>query len=309
MQQAADHEVERQAKAIKSKGGDLSDATLVALEEAAGQLTDEDELTAEDIIYQERLKEILLEIDVGFPIRTIDRSQVATFDFGRCVAVVVVGQDGLVANAAKYVGDLPIIGINPDSKRNDGILLPFDPSQARRAVQKVVDNRIKTRSITLAELNTNDGQRMLAFNDFFVGCRSHTSARYTIQNDGQSESQSSSGIIVSTGAGSTGWFSSILNMTNGIAKFLGHPVNEQVNVKWEDPRLVWAVREPFRSKHSGADMIAGYIDRGNELVVGSQITGNGVIFSDGIEEDFIEFNSGTIARFFVSKQRAKLVVP
>jgi hypothetical protein len=36
---------------------------------------------------------------------------------------------------------------------------------------------------------------------------------------------------------------------------------------------------------------------------------NGVIFSDGIESDFLEFNSGGIARFSISPQRALLVVP
>lgn len=309
MRQATDHEVERRAKAIKSKGGEVSQTLLSQLEEEVEDLADEDEFAEEDDIYQEQLKETLLNLDVGFPIRTIDRSQIANFDFGRCVAAVVIGQDGLVANTAKYVGNLPIIGVNPDSKRNDGILLPFEPKQARRAVMNVFEEKYRTRSVTLAELNTNDGQRMLAFNDFFLGCRSHSSARYTIQSDRQSEPQSSSGIIISTGAGSTGWFSSILNMTHGMAKFLGHSVDERVQIKWDDPRLVWAVREPFRSKHSGADLIAGFIESGNELIVGSQITGNGVIFSDGIEEDFIEFNSGTIARFSVSNQKARLVIP
>jgi hypothetical protein len=33
----------------------------------------------------------------------------------------------------------------------------------------------------------------------------------------------------------------------------------------------------------------------------------GVIFSDGLESDFLEFNSGTIARIGVSPQRANLV--
>ncbi len=74
-------------------------------------------------------------------------------------------------------------------------------------------------------------------------------------------------------------------------------------------RLVWAVREPFRSRHSGADLVAGMLDEGRELVVGSQMPNGGVIFSDGVESDFVEFNSGSIARFTVSPQRARLVVP
>jgi len=68
------------------------------------------------------------------------------------------------------------------------------------------------------------------------------------------------------------------------------------------------VREPFRSKNSGADLVAGFLDQGDELTVESLMPGGGVIFSDGIESDFIEFNSGTTAAFTVSRQRARLVV-
>ena len=94
--------------------------------------------------------------------------------------MVVVGRDGLVANAAKYVGDLPIVAVNPDPRRIDGILLPFQVQQARQAVERAMQNRATIREVTLAETNLNDGQRMLAFNDFFVGCQSHVSARYVL---------------------------------------------------------------------------------------------------------------------------------
>jgi hypothetical protein len=36
---------------------------------------------------------------------------------------------------------------------------------------------------------------------------------------------------------------------------------------------------------------------------------NGVIFSDGIEEDRLEFNSGTIARIGLADRTLRLVVP
>jgi hypothetical protein len=55
--------------------------------------------------------------------------------------------------------------------------------------------------------------------------------------------------------------------------------------------------------------VAGMLDEGRELVIGSQMPNGGVIFSDGVESDFVEFNSGSIARFTVSPQRARLVVP
>jgi NAD kinase len=262
----------------------------------------------EDAAYHDTLGYLQRELDFGLPIKVIDRSFVPNFDFFTAAVVVVVGQDGLVANAAKYVGGRPIVAVNPDPANFDGILLPFQAPQARRAVKRVLDNKYRARKVTLAECQLNDGQKMLAFNDFFLGCATHTSARYTLEFQGQSEPQSSSGVLVSTGAGSTGWLSSVFNMAAGINRLLGGAEEGGVKLPWEDRRLVWAVREPFASRHSQANLVAGILNDGDELVLESLMPESGVIFSDGIEADFLTFNTGTIARIAASKQTANLVV-
>ena len=122
------------------------------------------------------------------------------------------------------------------------------------------------------------------------------------------ESQSSSGILISTGAGSTGWLSSLFNMAAGFSRSFGGSVAEPVKLDWSDRRLIWAVREPFVSRHSHASLVAGTLAESEELVIGSQMPMGGVIFSDGVEADFLEFSSGTIARISVSRQSARLVV-
>jgi hypothetical protein len=308
LQQAVDHEVELRRARLMRKGRATAESAMQKVVAGAGALANERDYEEEDAIYQRTVQQLLGELELGYPVKRIDRTFLPNFDFGRCVLVVVIGQDGLVANTAKYVGGLPIIGVNPDPQRNDGVLLPFHVDQARGGVRRVLDRKADFREVTLAEVNTNDGQRMLAFNDFFIGCNSHVSARYTIEVGDQREPQSSSGVIVSTGAGSTGWLSSLFNMAAGFCRFGGGEAPEQVTMPWDDPRLVWAVREPFRSKHSSADLVAGFLDADDELVIGSQMPTQGVIFSDGVEADFLEFNSGSIARFTSSRQRARLVV-
>ncbi len=133
---------------------------------------------------------------------------------------MTLGQDGLVANTAKYAGAQPIVAVNPEPIRFDGILLPFLPDQARTAVGQVLDAKAAVREVTLADATLNDGQRLLAFNDLFLGARSHVSALYRIVCGKRSETQSSSGVLVSTGAGSTGWISSVFNMASGCDEFL-----------------------------------------------------------------------------------------
>ena len=258
----------------------------------------------------QQLKQDLEFTDFDLPVQTIDRDFLPNFVFGPNDIVVTVGQDGLVANTAKYAIGLPIVAINPDPQRFDGILLPFQTAQAKSAVHSVLQGKAKFRQVTLAEAHLADGQRLLAFNELFIGNRTHVSARYKLKIAGQSEPQSSSGILVCTGAGSTGWLSSVFNMAAGVAKvFSRAPAPPPMRLEWEDPRLIYVVREPFISKSSRASLVAGMVQTGHEIVVESEMAANGVIFSDGVEADFLEFNAGAIARIRTAAGRAKLVVP
>lgn len=270
---------------------------------------DFDEIQDEDQDYREATSRLTRDLDFGMPVQLFDRQYIPTYDFGMCAAVVVVGQDGLVANTAKYALGVPIVGVNPDPRRFDGALLPFQLSEARDAVHNVLAQRANVREVTLAKATLHDGQKLLAFNDLFVGAKSHVSARYRLEAGGTAEEQSSSGMLVATGAGSTGWMSSVFNMARGVADFLGEPLPQAPRgLSWEDRRLLWAVREPFVSRTSAAELVMGTVDEGDSLIVESFMSAGGVIFSDGIESDFLEFNAGAIARLGVAEERALLVV-
>lgn len=243
-----------------------------------------------------------------FRIKEVSQLDLPYHLFGENDIVLVIGQDGLVANTAKYVGDLPIIAINPLPEVFDGVLLPFNEFNFKEAVKSVINDNFLVEKITMAQVELNDGQKLLAFNDFFVGVNNHASARYEIEFKGRRESQSSSGIIISTGAGSTGWLSSVYNMANALSGFTGKTqFNADSRFSRESENLRFVVREPFKSKHSQANIVVGDITPRMELIVESTMPENGVIFSDGIQADFLNFNSGTMATFSVAKQKAHLV--
>lgn len=251
---------------------------------------------------------ILTELSPLIKFKTLDRSFVPAYIFSGDDLVVVVGQDGLVANAAKYVNDIPIIAVNPDVERYDGILLPFNTGNFIGAVRDVMNDTYSSRSVTMAEAQLNDGQKLLAFNDLFIGPTSHVSARYRITHGEVSENQSSSGVIVSTGAGSTGWLSSLFQMARGISGFFsGQSELESGPMPLDTPHLVFIVREPFLSKTSAVGLTAGLINRDSELAIESFMPNNGIIFSDGIEADHLRFYSGAIAKIGVAEEKAKLV--
>lgn len=241
--------------------------------------------------------------------KIVERSFLPSFIFNEKQVIVTVGQDGLVANTAKYVQQIPIVAVNPDQERFDGVLLPFNSDNFLAAVDKVLKNTYNSKLTSFAEAKLNDGQRLLAFNDLFIGATSHVSARYQLTFNNKTEDHSSSGLIISTQSGSTGWLSSIFNMSFGIHKFIEKDGAKKKYIKLKDNQLMFAVREPFASKRTQVEMTAGIITEKSKLIIQSYMPNNGLIFSDGIETDFLKFNSGAIATIGIADEKANLVLP
>ncbi|MBN1251874.1 MAG: NAD(+)/NADH kinase [Bacteroidales bacterium] len=259
--------------------------------------------------FYDSLKQVQKEVEKRLKFKIIFQDFLPTYIFSANDLVIVIGQDGLVANTAKYVHNIPILAINPDSERYDGVLLPFRSDNFFTALDNVISGNYNFKMVTMAETVLNDGQKLLAFNDFFIGPSSHSSARYEITFQGKNENQSSSGIIVSTGAGSTGWLSSLFNMANSIhSTFHNTEKFPYQAIAMDEEKLVFVVREPFLSKSSQINIASGIIYPNDELVIESHMPKNGLIFSDGIQTDFLQFNSGAIATIKIANEKAKLVI-
>jgi len=239
----------------------------------------------------------------------IERAFLPNFLFGPDDILIALGQDGLVANSLKYLDGQPLIGVNPDPGRFDGLLLPFQPQDLSRILDDLSRGRRPVRTISMAEAVLNNGQRLLGVNDLFIGPRTHISARYAIELAGSSEVQSSSGVIVSTGLGSSAWMKSIVTGSLAIAGAYGaSPCQPYQPWDWSADYLQFAVREPYPSRSSAASLVFGRIPKGENLVLRSLMPEQGVIFSDGIEADFLNFTSGLVAEIRVAAKQGMLVI-
>ncbi len=244
-------------------------------------------------------------------VQVLKREFLPNYIFSDNDTVVVLGQDGLVANTLKYLNQQLVIGVNPDPARWDGVLLPFRVEDLGMIVNEVFQGKRHTSTVTMAKTELTDGQVLYAVNDFFIGAKTHVSARYTVSIGEQHESQSSSGIIVSTGLGSTGWLKSVIAGSTGIASAIAHQeitARDEGRFAWDANYLCYSVREPFPSKTSGVSVVFGKIPQNAPMSVESHMAGNGVIFSDGIESDFLEFNSGMRATIRVADKSGHLVI-
>lgn len=227
----------------------------------------------------------------------VHRTDLSRFLFEPEDIVVAVGQDGLVANVAKYLAGQPVIGINPMPERFDGILVPHPVEAAEDLLHTTAAGRAGLQRRTMAEAALDDGQRLLALNEVFVGQRTHQSARYRLRF-GREERQSSSGVIAATGTGATGWARSI-SESRRTAVALPRP---------EDPDLAFFVREAFPSVATGTTLTEGLIEAEQTLEVVSEMNDGGVIFGDGIEDDRLIFGWGQTVNVRRSKETLNLVV-
>lgn len=239
----------------------------------------------------------------------VDRGYLPNFMFAPDDIVVALGQDGLVANTMKYLDGQSLVGVNPEPSRWDGVLLPFEAKDLKPVLDDVVLDRRPTKAVTMAEARLSDGQTLRAVNDLFIGPRTHTSALYDIELGERRESQSSSGVIVSTGLGSTAWLKSVVAGSLGIAQALnpGHPWKYQPE-PWDTDKLTFAVREPFPTKTSSAELVFGAVARKQELKIRSRMPDNGVIFSDGMEADYLRFTAGMEATITIAAVAGQLAV-
>jgi NAD kinase len=258
----------------------------------------------EDATYRAAIATVQQSLAEVGRVQVIDRKLLPNFVFGPDDLVIALGQDGLVANTLKYLDGHRLIGVNPDPKRWDGKLLPFGVTGVALIVAEVLAGRRPTRNVDMAEAALNTGTSLFAVNDFFIGVRGHSSARYCIAADGKVESQSSSGVVVSTGLGSTGWYRSLIT---GAAVIAGTAV-PPTDFAWDSGELRFTVREPFPSRTTGTTIVAGKITRQSPVIIESQMGEGGVIFSDGIENDFLEFNSGTRATISLAERQGVLVM-
>jgi len=279
---------------------------------------DFDEYVEEDKVYNKSLTTCSAHLSPLGRVQVIDREFLPNFLFGPDDVIVVIGQDGTLANTLKYTPDRPVIAVNPDPGRFDGTLLPFSPSDLPLIVSDVMQANFDFSEITMAKVELSNGQQLLAVNDLFIGPANHTSARYELSIDGNSEFQSSSGIIVSTGLGSTGWFKSILTGAIGVTQALDSQPHAQAlnqaeryinqGFDWDSDFLYYSVREPFSSQTSSTNLVFGMINNSNPLTIVSAMPQNGVIFSDGQVEDVIQFSSGISASISTSEHKGLLVI-
>ncbi len=248
-----------------------------------------------------RFEQVLHAVSRAIPSRwrsvRVPRAELSRFVFEPDDVVVAVGPDGLVPNVAKYLAGQRVIGVNADPERCDGVLVRHAPDRVEGVLHATIAGRVRIESRTMAEARLDDGQRLVALNEIFVGHRTHQSARYRIESTAGRERHSSSGVIVCTGTGATGWAASV-------GRERANPTNAPAPCA---SVLAFYVREAWPSGATGTAVTSGQIAADEQLQLVSEMNDGGVIFGDGIEDDRLSFHWGVRTTIGVAHTQLQLV--
>lgn len=243
------------------------------------------------------LRRALAEVGAAIPADwrrgAVERADLDRFLFAPDDIVVVVGQDGLVANVAKYLDGQTVIGVNTDP----GVLVPHRPEAAGALLTAAAAGTGRTEERTMVEAVGDDGSRLTALNEIYVGHPGHQTARYTLRTpDGRCERQASSGLLAGTGTGATGWCRSAW-LERHSRLTLPAPT---------EATLCWFVREAWPSPATGTALTEGVVGEEAELTVVVESDGL-VAFGDGIETDAVTLTWGQTVTLRAASRRLRLL--
>ena len=242
------------------------------------------------------------------PVQLVDRADGSDVSVPERGCRRTLGQDGLVANTAKYAGAQPIVAVNPDPSRFDGIFLAFLPDQARTAVTRVLERKgaghEKSRWLRQPSVTVNG-----------YSLSTILSPGHEAMFPRSTGSRAASARKCNPRAAS--WFHRrrfyrldfiCLQHGFGCGELLRREPLKGVRMPWEDRRLLYVVREPFISRHSQIGIVAGMLEAGEKLVLESLMPSGGAIFRTAWERTFSNSTPERSAMVAAAEQQAHLVV-
>lgn len=210
----------------------------------------------------------------------IDKHNLDTFDL-----VIVLSGDNIFCKISHHVNNTPILGINSDPERSTGHLTSWainNNSDVHNLINMLNSDNYKIKNWTRLEATIDGNKITPATNEYFFGERvSNKMSRHILVHNGREQEQKCSGILITTGSGSSGWYNSVPN-NKGIF----------------DPTLklgAFIVREPYMPTDDG--IYVGDIGPGDELILYSLNDDEGLVSVDSWEE--FPFTRGSEGRISI----------
>lgn len=224
----------------------------------------------------EQVKRTLRKCRIGY--RLIERGELNKNYFKKADLIIAVGGDGTFLRAAQFIFDKkPLFGVNSDPEKKEGFLMNAAKNDFDKKFKRILSGKYKIKKLHRLEAAVDKKRvKELALNEFYIAAENpYITARYYLTLRGRKERQKSSGILVSTAAGSNAWI-----------KSAGGKVLPLSSDKFE-----YLVREPYCGKISArCSMVKGILNK-NEKIEAEFEVGNGILIADSLSEEY-RFGAG-----------------
>ncbi|MDP6138923.1 MAG: NAD(+)/NADH kinase [Candidatus Woesearchaeota archaeon] len=217
------------------------------------------------------VKNTLKKYDVNYKISNRERLNKKLFQNKNLV--IAVGGDGTFLRASHFIFDkTPIMGINSDPRYKEGFFMIAEKKDFKRKLKKILKGNYKIKKLRRLEAYMgNKKVPELALNEFYIASeKQHHTARYFLNIGGMKERQKSSGVLISTAAGSNAW-----------VKSAGGKVLPLSSDKFE-----YLVREPYCGRVSAkCDLINNILDKNEKIEIEFEV-GNGILIVDSLSKEY-----------------------
>ncbi len=201
-----------------------------------------------------------------------NRDKLKKNQFKNISLIIAVGGDGTFLRAAHFVDKELLFGINSDVKDKEGFFMKSNKKDFEFKFKKILKNKFKVKKLLRLEAYLDNKKiETLALNEFFIGTRkSYTAAKYTIEINGKKEKQKSSGVLITTPAGSYAWAKSCCKKTL--------PLNSK--------KYQFVVREPYEGKiFKSYKLEYGLLNKNQKVKVISEML-DGVLVADSVSKEY-----------------------
>jgi NAD kinase len=145
-------------------------------------------------------------IDVKYSWKnTLTKKDMKGVDF-----VISIGGDGTALSASHYLIHRPLLAVNSDPRGSEGALTTIELKELPKKLEEIKRGNHKIEKLERIKVFIN-GKHLnpLVLNEVFIANEdAYLISKYKIKFNGNEEEQRSSGLIFSTGTGSTAWYKS-----------------------------------------------------------------------------------------------------
>lgn len=208
--------------------------------------------------------------------------------------IVSLGGDGTTLRTSHYIkDDTPLLPLR--TGRSIGVLCSGEADKAGSIIERLLEDdfSIEERMRVAAEFR---GRKEYALNEVMVGNKYPRPSYYKLLFKGKEEEQGSSGVVVSSGSGSTGWYGNVWETSN-LKSF-----------PRDSKKLRYIVREPMRVEEEGLELLHGEIEEGEEFKIESLMDFNGVICFDSALKFMYDFPLGDTVKLSVSDEPLRVII-